>query len=202
MNKRQENKEAKERKLLEAAYKLFVEQGIQNTSVNDIVKAAGVAKGTFYLYYQDKADIEEKLIVKETVIILESAMSVASQSNETSFEELFIIAMDYIIDYLEDNSDVMSFINKNLSYAIYVLHSRSKDNRFRAIYDKLYTHYKDNVGVVALENPEVVISLCIEFLGASIYSSLVLNMPMSMTKLRPHLHRIVRSIFKEYAIQL
>lgn len=199
-SKRQVKKEEKERRLLSAAYILFMEKGIQNTSVSDIVKEAGVAKGTFYLYYQDKAEIEEKLIVKETVKILEAAIKYSNESDETAFEELFIIAMDYIIDYLEENQSVIEFIHKNLSYAIYILNSSSKGSKFRSIYDQIYVKYKENVGAVSIENPDVVVSLCIEFLGASIYSSLVLNMPMPMILLRPHLHRIIRSIFDEYTI--
>ena len=33
-----------------AAMQLFQEQGVETTSVNDIVKKANVAKGTFYVY--------------------------------------------------------------------------------------------------------------------------------------------------------
>lgn len=200
LSKRQLKKEDKEKRLLEAANKLFLEKGIQNTSVSDIVKKAGVAKGTFYLYYQDKSEIEEKLIVKETINILEGAINHANKSDQTTFVELFIIAVDYIIDYLEEDKAVLEFINKNLSYAIYILNSKAKDNRFKKMYEQIYTKYKENVGPINIENPDVVVSLCIEFLGASIYSSLTFNMPRPMETLRPHLHRVVRTIFKEYAV--
>ncbi|MCP4134202.1 MAG: TetR/AcrR family transcriptional regulator [bacterium] len=41
----------------ECAVQLFTEKGVENSSVNDIVKMAGIAKGTFYLYYQNKDDL-------------------------------------------------------------------------------------------------------------------------------------------------
>ena len=44
-----ENKKIKENNLLQAAFNLFTKHDITNVSVNDIVKDAGVAKGTFYL---------------------------------------------------------------------------------------------------------------------------------------------------------
>ena len=45
-----DNKQEKERKLLNTALHLFSEKGIKKTSIQDIVKDAGIAKGTFYLY--------------------------------------------------------------------------------------------------------------------------------------------------------
>lgn len=46
----------KERRLelMNAAQSLFLEKGIQHTSVDDIVIAAGVAKGTFYVHFGSK----------------------------------------------------------------------------------------------------------------------------------------------------
>ena len=37
-------------------------KGLAKTTISDIVENAGVAKGTFYLYFKDKYDIRNKLI--------------------------------------------------------------------------------------------------------------------------------------------
>ena len=47
--------------LLDAAAALFVEKGVPATSIDDIVVRAGVAKGTFYHYFQDRAAMLEAL---------------------------------------------------------------------------------------------------------------------------------------------
>ena len=44
----------KESRLLNTAFKLFTEKGMKDTSIQDIVDNANVAKGTFYLYFKDK----------------------------------------------------------------------------------------------------------------------------------------------------
>jgi AcrR family transcriptional regulator len=43
--------------LVEAAAAVFVVKGVAATSVDDIVREAGLAKGTFYLYFATKDDV-------------------------------------------------------------------------------------------------------------------------------------------------
>lgn len=54
--RRRVTKPAEERieELLDAAERLFAERGIDATTVEDVTRAAGVAKGTFYLYFESK----------------------------------------------------------------------------------------------------------------------------------------------------
>ena len=43
--------------ILKAARRVFREKGYDSTTVSEIVKEAGVAQGTFYLYYPSKRDV-------------------------------------------------------------------------------------------------------------------------------------------------
>ena len=43
--------------ILEAARKVFAMKGFNEATVDDIADAAGVAKGTVYLYYRSKRDV-------------------------------------------------------------------------------------------------------------------------------------------------
>lgn len=47
----------KKGRLFDAAHVLFLERGFKNTSVADIADIAGVAVGSFYLYFKSKEDI-------------------------------------------------------------------------------------------------------------------------------------------------
>ena len=44
-------------KLLRAAEKLFAEQGFSKTNVAELAKAAGIGKGTFYMFYKSKDEL-------------------------------------------------------------------------------------------------------------------------------------------------
>lgn len=47
----------KRERILAAAVKVFAKQGFHGTRVSDVAKAAGVADGTIYLYFQSKDDL-------------------------------------------------------------------------------------------------------------------------------------------------
>jgi AcrR family transcriptional regulator len=50
------DREARRAELVSAAAEVFAQRGVANTAVSDIVRAAGVAQGTFYLYFDSKDD--------------------------------------------------------------------------------------------------------------------------------------------------
>lgn len=51
------DKEEKRCDIALSAIDLFCEKGIQQTSIDEIAKSAGVAKGTIYLYFKNKEEI-------------------------------------------------------------------------------------------------------------------------------------------------
>jgi TetR/AcrR family fatty acid metabolism transcriptional regulator len=55
----------KRRRILDAAVALFAEQGYRRTNVDEIARAAGVAKGTVYLYFKTKGDLVYSAIALE-----------------------------------------------------------------------------------------------------------------------------------------
>jgi len=64
---RARRKQARPAELLAAALDCFVEKGFAATRMEDIARRAGVAKGTFYLYFPSKEAVFEAL-VRETLL--------------------------------------------------------------------------------------------------------------------------------------
>ncbi len=60
--KRDENRRQRTRDICAAGLSLFLERGIEAVAIDDIVNAAGVAKGSFYRYFKDKTDLVDAIL--------------------------------------------------------------------------------------------------------------------------------------------
>ena len=97
----EQKKEQKKEGLLEAAYQLFLEKGVNKTSVDEIVKKANVAKGTFYLYFHDKTQLLQQLTYRISARVLSEAYEYAEEHKTGVFVEDIILMVDYIVEYFK-----------------------------------------------------------------------------------------------------
>ena len=56
---------AKRRQIIDGARAVFLTQGFDASSMNDIARAAGVSKGTLYVYFHDKEQLFEAIVEQE-----------------------------------------------------------------------------------------------------------------------------------------
>ena len=111
MKKVELNKKKKQDALLNTAYQLFTEKGFQKTSISDIVNEAGVAKGTFYLYFKDKLDIRYKLIAKKSAEVFKHAYQELQKQSIDHFEDQLIFIVDQVIGALNANPTLLKLIS-------------------------------------------------------------------------------------------
>jgi len=60
-------KDARPQELLAAALELFVDRGFAATRLEDVARAAGVSKGTLYLYFENKQELF-KAVVRDSIV--------------------------------------------------------------------------------------------------------------------------------------
>ncbi|MBQ2317380.1 MAG: helix-turn-helix transcriptional regulator, partial [Lachnospiraceae bacterium] len=107
---------------MNTAFELFTTKGVNETSIAEIAKAAGIAKGTFYLYFRDKYDIRNKLIsYKAGSLLIAAAEEVQSKEDveAMSLTDRILALVDFIITSLEEDKNLLMFISKNLSWGIF-----------------------------------------------------------------------------------
>lgn len=81
-------KDARPQELLAAALELFVDRGFAATRLEDVARAAGVSKGTLYLYFENKQELF-KAVVRETIVqTIGQAESDAAAARDTPSDEL------------------------------------------------------------------------------------------------------------------
>jgi AcrR family transcriptional regulator len=73
------------RRVLDAAEKVFADLGYHNASIVKITEAAGVAQGTFYLYFGSKKAVFDEL-VRDLNRRVRHAMKEASSQGKTRFD--------------------------------------------------------------------------------------------------------------------
>ena len=56
---------AKRRQILDGARRVFMELGFDGASMGEIARAAGVSKGTLYVYFADKNGLFEAIVEQE-----------------------------------------------------------------------------------------------------------------------------------------
>jgi AcrR family transcriptional regulator len=82
------DKAARRQQILAHAREVFAKKGYHAAKIEDIVAAAGVARGTFYLYFEDKRAIFEEIVdrtlarVGMTIVRVDVQQPVAAQVRE------------------------------------------------------------------------------------------------------------------------
>ena len=80
--------EDRRNEIMNLAENLFIEKGVDRTSVNDIIRAVGVAKGTFYWYFKSKEELLDALVERDINRYLEEINPVVSDENLSAVEKL------------------------------------------------------------------------------------------------------------------
>ena len=200
MGKIEENKQQKLDALFQSAYKLFLTKGIERTSISDIAQEAGVAKGTFYLYFEDKYQIRDRLIARTAGNLFLSAHQALLAEGIPAFEDKIIFVVDYILNVMQENKPMLKFISKNLSWGIFrqaVTHNET-DSPINVMetYQKLLVENPD----VKLRAPETMLFLIIELASSASYSTILEEDPITFEELRPYLNESIRAIIHNHIV--
>lgn len=193
------NKKQKKTALLDSAFRLFMENGFNKTSISDIVNDAGVAKGTFYLYFQDKYDIRRNLIGHKANQVFWSAYTEMNNQKVTVFEEQVIFIVNHVLDAFSKNKSLVLFISKHLSWGFFksslIQSDYGDDKNIYEAYEKLLKASGNTY-----KNPEIMIYMIIELVGSASYNSILYGEPVAIEVLKPHLYDAIRDIMRRELI--
>lgn len=201
MNKVENKKKQKKDALLNAAFDIFTSIGINKTSISDIVQKAGVAKGTFYLYFADKYDLRNKLIAHKANKIFEKAETALNKTGITEFDDRMIFFIDNILDQLTENKSLLNFISKNLSWGIFKNVIRQNVDKKNSGLEEETEPY-DVLGrlrageELKFKNKDVLVYMIVELVSSTCYSAILYNEPVSIEELKPYIFETVREMIR------
>lgn len=86
--------EERRKEILETAERLFLTKGYTKTTVNDILKEIGIAKGTFYHYFKSKEEVMDEIIMRIIKEDVTKAKRIVSNHDIPVLDKLFKILME------------------------------------------------------------------------------------------------------------
>lgn len=124
---------SKKEKIVYAAIKCFREKGIEKTKISDIVKSAGIAQGTFYLYFSSKLSVVPaiaEVMVEKMICAVEEKVQASS-----SFLDTFSQIVDAIFDFTKEHHEIQALIYVGLASTEHI-------KKWESLYQPLYIWIK------------------------------------------------------------
>lgn len=91
--------------LVDAAERLFLRRGYERTAVSDIVRSIRVAQGTFYYYFDSKADVLEAVLEK-TFSAVKNALATINGRSDIDPSEKFNKMLHYLFRFNRDKREL------------------------------------------------------------------------------------------------
>ena len=131
----------KRRHIENVAIKEFASQGFDKASINVIVKNSGIAKGSFYQYFDDKKDLFFHLLISVVMEKKLKYMAPLFKDNEnydffTLIKEMFIAGLNFAREN-PDLDKIALWLNKNTNHSVYKELIKKTGNVSSNIYEKL-----------------------------------------------------------------
>lgn len=123
--------EQKKKYMLEECFKLFVQQGLENTSLNMLAKYCNTYKAAFYNYFDSKDEI-----------VVECARMYMQKLDGILFDEVNFSKVS-ISETLKRGFEIITAEKQNLRYVFQVVSSPKYGEKSREALAEIYSHYLD-----------------------------------------------------------
>ena len=169
--RRTESQAVRKEQLLAAARKVFRNKGYDGTTVSDIVQEAGVAQGTFYLYFPSKKGAAVSL--RDGLMETMAQAVITAMKSRTSFEDRLesLIAAGFKVARRNTDLFRLAFIGADETHP--EMHSESPEHAsfLRAITDL----FRDAIDAGEMEamDPEIAARLAIGLLQHAMIEAFV-----------------------------
>ena len=111
--KREKNKKNNREIIIKSGIDVFLEKGINQTTVRDIIRKTNLASGTFYNYFRSK---EEVLVAALDDAAVEIGQVMRDQRKKArNLEEFILFQMDPFLKFAKEHSSIFLILNSNLN---------------------------------------------------------------------------------------
>lgn len=123
-------------KIIDTSWELFHEKGFGETTINDIIREAGISKGTFYYYFRSKDDLLDTL--SEILDNEYERLSAEEPEGMNTFDKLMWL-----------NYEMHGFVKRNIDYRLmsYLYSAQIVKDTGSSLLDRnrFYFHYLEQI---------------------------------------------------------
>ncbi|MCX7823515.1 MAG: TetR/AcrR family transcriptional regulator [Syntrophobacterales bacterium] len=102
--------------ILSAALEIFAEKGYHDTTVDDIAKRAGIAKGSVYRYFPSKEALFNELL-ESRIQILDNSIQQIIEENEKDVTKTIALCVENYLAFFENNRGLYQLLFREKSLA-------------------------------------------------------------------------------------
>ncbi len=102
--------EERKEQILSSAKKLFSHHGFYDTQISDIIQEAGIARGTFYQYFNSKEDIFRQLLEIFFHDFKKVLFSTVNGEASLSYRNFFIARIKRAFEYFDSDREICSIV--------------------------------------------------------------------------------------------
>lgn len=187
--------------ILNSAYELFLEQGFESVTIQEIASRAGVAKGTFYLYFHDKDELKAQLIAQKSNEMFQRALAALHETRLENFDDQIIFVVNYIIDILDHNQPALRLIAKDLSLGVFneKLQQIFTDDNADILRSLILAAERSGI---RLKNPQILLFMIIELTSSTCFSCILDSKPLEISVFKPYLFEAIRQLIRASTINI
>lgn len=130
----------KKQKIIEATIEQFKSKGVENTKISDIVRSAGIAQGTFYLYFPSKFSVVPeiaKFAVEEIMKEIHSSIDLSGDFDE-KIEDL----VRAVFRITEKNKEIFAILYAGLAQSE---HLKQWESIYSPFYDWMCSFLQQSI---------------------------------------------------------
>lgn len=135
-----EKESERNRRILETAFRIFVEKKIEPVSMGEIAEAAGIGRASLFRYYPNKLELVIAVCArewKEYMDELDRIRPISSVGEIPAIDRL-IFTMDGYIDMYRNHKDLLQY-NDNFNYYVSHMGVKKDNERLTEFHDALYS---------------------------------------------------------------
>ena len=194
MLKVEQNKIIKKQKLFDAAFDILLEQGVEKTTITQITRRAGLAKGTFYLYFADKNAIVQQLVQLYADRLLGDAwLKLCPAEGEWDGISLMSGIAGEVIDALARDKRLICFMRSNLSFALFSKITASPTGKEPTnILETILILLES--GGIKMKQPRIALAMIIELIVGVCYQAILYQDPLPIEEIKPYIFTAIEGI--------